>query len=49
MENRQDNQRSISLAKDYWESSSKIKLELNFLKDLINGRERDFVESMEMF
>lgn len=49
MEDQQDNQRSISLAKGYWDTSSKINLELDLFKDLINGRGSDLVESMEMF
>lgn len=49
VEDQQDNQRSISLAKGYWDTSSKINLELDLFKDLINGRGSDLVESMEMF
>lgn len=49
VEDQQDNQRSISLAKGYWESSSKVNLQLNVFKDLINGRESDFLENIEMF
>lgn len=52
VEDQQDNHRSymergsIWLAEGYWESSSRINLELNFLKHLINDSNNDLVASM---